>query len=105
MRRGWRHNGKNRKGESCGNGGAVESVESQKQASHSFHQPLGNLANSRRDSHISTAPASVACLRQNSKQEKNREVWATPPGPSLAVKAGTVIKRFGGGAPRPQVKK
>ena len=76
----------------------MESVESQKQASHSFHEPLGNLANSRRDSHISTAPASVACLRQNSKQEKNREVWA--------VKAGTVIKRFGGGAPRrPQVKK
>jgi hypothetical protein len=26
--------------ESCGNGGAVESVESQKQASPSFHSPL-----------------------------------------------------------------
>ena len=88
---------KSERKEGCGNDGAVESVESQKQASHSFHEPLGNLANSRRDSHISTAPASVACLRQNSKQEKNREVWA--------VKAGTVIKRFGGGAPRPQVKK
>src|ERR1019366_10783612 len=42
--------------EGCGNDGAVESVESQKQASPSFHEPLGNLANSRRDSHISTAP-------------------------------------------------
>ena len=27
--------------ESCGNGGAMESVESQKQASPSFHSPLG----------------------------------------------------------------
>src|SRR5579875_2281472 len=34
-----------------GNDGAVESVESQKQASPSFHQPLGNLAQRRRDSH------------------------------------------------------
>jgi len=32
-----------------GNDGAVESVESQKQASPSFHQPLGNLAQRRRD--------------------------------------------------------
>jgi hypothetical protein len=29
---------------SCGNAGAVESVESQKKASHSSHEPLGNLA-------------------------------------------------------------
>ena len=35
-----------RKKKSCGNAGAVESVESQKQASHAFHEPLGNLANS-----------------------------------------------------------
>jgi hypothetical protein len=46
--------------EGCGNDGAVESVESQKQASHSFHEPLGNLANSRRDFHISTAPTTKA---------------------------------------------
>ena len=46
--------------EGCGNDGAVESVESQKQASPSFHEPLGNLANSRRDSHISTAPVTKA---------------------------------------------
>src|SRR5271169_2611530 len=31
---------------SYGNAGAVERVESQKQASHAFHEPLGNLANS-----------------------------------------------------------
>src|ERR1039457_6974492 len=42
---------------SCGNAGPVESVESQKQASPSFHEPLGNPAKRRRDSHISTAPA------------------------------------------------
>lgn len=41
---------------SYGNAGAVETVESQKQASPSFHEPLGNLAKRRRDSHISTAP-------------------------------------------------
>jgi hypothetical protein len=35
----------------------VESVESQNQASHSFHKPLGNLAKGRRDSPISPAPA------------------------------------------------
>src|ERR1039457_4210971 len=45
--------------ESCGNAGSVESVESQRQASHSFHEPLGNLANSGRDSHIPTAPATT----------------------------------------------
>jgi hypothetical protein len=41
------------KKESCGNVGSVESEESQKQASHSFHEPLGNLANS---SEIPTFP-------------------------------------------------
>jgi hypothetical protein len=33
----------------------VESVESQKQASRTFHEPLGNLAKRRRDFHIPTA--------------------------------------------------
>ena len=46
--------------ESCGNAEAVERVESQKQASHSFHEPLGNPAQKRRDSHIPTAPATKA---------------------------------------------
>src|SRR5438128_11904776 len=38
----WRSAQKRKPGrkESCGNGGAVESVESQKQASPSFHSPL-----------------------------------------------------------------
>jgi hypothetical protein len=40
---------KSERREGCGNDGAVESVESQKQASPSFHEPLGNLANSRRE--------------------------------------------------------
>jgi hypothetical protein len=33
------------KKESCGNAGPVESEESQEQASHSFHESLGNPAN------------------------------------------------------------
>src|SRR5437899_12595191 len=54
---------------SWGNAGSVERMESQKQASHSFHEPLGNLANSGRDSHISTAPATKADGNvQNPKQ-------------------------------------
>jgi hypothetical protein len=36
--------------------GLLETVESQRQASHEFPQPLGNLAKGRRDSHIPTAP-------------------------------------------------
>src|ERR1039458_10332612 len=51
---------KNGGGVSCGNAGAVESVESQKQAFPSFHEPLGNLAQRRRDPHISTTPAAIA---------------------------------------------
>jgi hypothetical protein len=53
--------------ERCGNAGAVESVESQEQASHSFHEPLGNLANGRRDSHIPTAPATKAMEKWKTK--------------------------------------
>src|SRR5947207_16001856 len=57
------------KKKSCGNAGSVERMESQKQPSHSFHEPLGNLANSGRDSHISTAPATKADGNvQNQKQ-------------------------------------
>ena len=53
--------------ERCGNAGAVESVESQEQASHSFHEPLGNLANSGRDSHIPTAPTTRAMEKWKTK--------------------------------------
>ena len=41
---------------SCGNDGAVETVESRRQAFHPFPPPLGNLANPR-DYHIPTARA------------------------------------------------
>jgi hypothetical protein len=57
-----------------GNAGAVESVESQKQASPSFHEPLGNLANSGRDSHIPTAPAT----RADGKVENQEQVFHFP---------------------------
>ena len=52
----------------------MESVESQKQASPSFHEPLGNLADSRRDSHISTAPVTKA----DEKVEKQEQVSHFP---------------------------
>jgi hypothetical protein len=41
----------------------MESEESQKQASPSFHEPLGNLAKARRDSHIPTAPTTKAVAK------------------------------------------
>src|SRR5436305_13817523 len=59
---------------SCGNAGAVESVESQKQASPSFHEPLGNLAKGRRDSHIPTAPTT----RADGKVENQKQVFHFP---------------------------
>jgi hypothetical protein len=64
---------------SCGNAGAVESVESQKQASPSFHEPLGNLAKRRRDSHISTAPAA----RADGKVENQKQVSHFPTAPNV----------------------
>ena len=63
---------------SCGNAGAVESVESQKQASPSFHEPLGNLAKRRRDSHISTAPTT----RADGKVENQKQVSHFPTAPN-----------------------
>jgi len=63
---------------SGGNAGAVGSVESQKQASPSFHEPLGNLAQRRRDSHISTA--SVA--RADGKVENQKQVSHFPTAPN-----------------------
>jgi hypothetical protein len=49
----------------------VESVESQKQASPSFHEPLGNLAKGGRDSHIPTAPTT----RADGKVENQKQVF------------------------------
>src|ERR1039458_3706688 len=64
---------------SFGNAGAVERGESQKQASPSFHEPLGNLAKRRRDSHISTAPAA----RGDGKVENQKKVSPFPPPPNV----------------------
>jgi hypothetical protein len=63
--------------EGCGNDGAVESVESQKQASPSFHEPLGNLANSRRDPHISTAPVTKADGKVENQEQVSHFSTAT----------------------------
>jgi hypothetical protein len=52
----------------------VESVESHRQAFPSFHEPLGNLANVRRDSHIPTAPATKA----DGKVENQKQVFHFP---------------------------
>jgi hypothetical protein len=49
-------------------------MESQKPASHSFHEPLGNLAERRRDSHIPTAPATTA----DGKVENQKQVSHFP---------------------------
>jgi len=53
------------------NAGAVESVESQNHASPAFHEPLGNLANRGRDSHIHTATATKA----DGKVENQKQVF------------------------------
>ena len=52
----------------------MESVESQNQASPSFHEPLGNLAEYSRDSHIPTAPTTKA----DGKVENHKQVFHFP---------------------------
>ena len=56
----------------------MESVESQGQASPSFHKPLGNLAKRKRASHISTAPAT----RADGKVENQKQVFHFPTAPN-----------------------
>jgi hypothetical protein len=63
----------------CGNAGAVESVESQRQASPSFHEPLGKLAKGGRASHIPTAPAT----RADGKVENQKQVFRFPTAPRI----------------------
>jgi hypothetical protein len=53
--------------ESCGNAGAVESLESQEQAFHPSHSSLG-ISHKTRDSHISTAPT-VGVYGRNQSSE------------------------------------
>ena len=81
----------------CGNAGAVESVESQKQASPSFHEPLGNLAKRRRDSHISTAPTT----RADGKVENQKQVSHFPTAPNLYRSQRQKPSRAGGLRPPP----
>jgi hypothetical protein len=52
----------------------MERVESQRQAFHPFHEPLGNPAQRRRDSHIPTAPAMTA----DGKVENQNQVYHFP---------------------------
>jgi hypothetical protein len=52
----------------------VESAESQRQASPSFHEPLGNLAKGGRDSHIPTA----STMRADGKVENQKQVFHFP---------------------------
>src|SRR5215470_6936717 len=52
-------------------------MESQRPASHSFHEPLGNFANSRRDFHIPTASATKA----DGKVENQKQVSHFPTAP------------------------
>src|ERR1035438_1177554 len=82
---------------SCGNAGAVESVESQKQASPSFHEPLGNLAQRRRDSHISTAPAA----RADGKVENQKQVSHFPTASNVYGSQEQEPGRAGGLRPPP----
>jgi len=80
--------------EGCGNAGAVESVESQKQASHTFHEPLGNLAKRRRDFHIPTAQA-----KRSGKVENQKQVFHFPL-PLRDYDPGCLFKHAGGLRPR-----
>jgi hypothetical protein len=68
--------------ESCGNGGAVESVENQKQVSPASHEPLGNLARGRRDSHISNSSGGEA----DGKVENQEQVSHFPTAPFFSLK-------------------
>lgn len=73
---------------SCGNAGAVESVESQKQASHSSHEPLGNLAKNRRDSHIPTAPTTIPSRKTKKHQ---RAGYRPPPAAARCAASGVIV--------------
>jgi len=53
--------------------GRMETVESQRQASHEFPPPFGNPANGGRDSHIPTAPTT------GGKVENQQQVPTFPP--------------------------
>ena len=81
---------------SCGNAGAVESVESQKQASPSFHEPLGNLA---KGGEIPTFPQ----LRRRGRMEKwkTKSRFPTFPPPRIYMDLKNKNRAAGGLRPPP----
>jgi hypothetical protein len=76
----------------------VESVESQEQAFHPSHEPLGNHAKSGRDFHIPTAPATR--LMGKWKTKNRFPTFPQPPIYSCAEKkqkeaaAGFALRRM-----------
>jgi hypothetical protein len=81
--------------ESCGNAGAAESVESRIQASHPFHEPLGNPAERRRDSHIPTAPTTTA----DGKVENQEQVSHFPTATTTLIDKGKAFSHGERSAP------
>src|SRR6266852_2982812 len=78
---------------SCGNAGSVERMESQKQASHSFHEPLGNLANSVAE--IPTFPQLLRRRRMETCKTKSRFFTFPTATDSLSLKAKKTGPRNG----------
>ena len=57
---------------SCGNAGAVESLENQRQVFHPSHRPL-EISQTRRDSHFPTRASRLrlrSCFSQNQRRRK-----------------------------------
>jgi len=71
-----------------------------------FPQPLGNLAKSGRDSHISTAPATKADGKvENQKQVSHFPTATNPLSPGMknrAVRAGFALRPAAGASRRPK---
>src|SRR5579872_926316 len=70
--------------------GLWKAWKAQRQASHAFHEPLGNLANGRRDSHIPTAPAT----KVDGKVENQKQVFHFPT-PSIPLSQNRKPKTAG----------
>src|SRR2546426_7566568 len=101
-----------KKEESCGNGGAVESVEIQRQDFPSSHRSL-EISQRTRDSHIPTAPATRPWKVENQKQvshfptaiysqvKQNGRLRRRRKGDtSIEVRKGTFLTRLDTFAPR-----
>jgi len=86
----------------------MESVESQKQASPSFHSPLEISPKGRRDSHISTAPTTKADGKvENQKQVSHFPTATNPlsPGGKRGRRAGFALRPAAGASRRPKSQK